>query len=178
MILLTASISVQSCKRIVPASVFKYQFQIIGLMPSQPKDGIMYKMSRQRFVGKKMAPANTSNKKALKRTISRDLTISLVGVVTLAFVVIIALNWWMLARQAKLQHQEKADKYMAFLQDALQLLLSNAVTLLAVIVGLVCVTGLLLQVFLRTPLDELHRALAEKVPFHIAIVDMLMPEMV
>lgn len=193
----------------------------------------------KKTTSRNLEPTNTSKKKVLKRTISRDLTISLVGVVTLVFVLIITLNWWMLARKAELQYNEKFNDYEVFLQDALKLpiwnldeetiikicesfinnevvaklvvtdaggktifetikpdetnllekswdiifndeligsvqmgltsrvqkdrnreyLLSNAITMLAVIVGLVCVTGLLLRVFLKSPLENLIRGI-------------------
>jgi signal transduction histidine kinase/DNA-binding response OmpR family regulator len=180
-------------------------------------------------------PTGTSKKKVLKRTISRDLTISLVGIVTLVFVLIIALNWWMLVRKVETQYLDKFNDYKVFLQDALKVplwnldeetiekicesfinndvvaelvvkeagggtifktiksnetdllektwdilhddevigsvqmgltlriqkernheyLLSNAITMLAVILGLACVTGLLLRVFLKSPLENL-----------------------
>ena len=171
----------------------------------------------------------------LRRTISRDLTISLVGVVTLVFVVIISLNWWKMSSKADLQHKEKMLEYKVFLQNTLQLpiwnldnesvekvcetlinndmvaklivkeatgdvlykkikpnetglienswkiihdgnnigtvemgltsrlhrernreqVFSSTVTMLAVILGLVCVTGLLLRIFLKRPLENL-----------------------
>jgi signal transduction histidine kinase/DNA-binding response OmpR family regulator len=176
-----------------------------------------------------------SSKKRLKRTIVRDLTISLAAVVALVFVMIVSFNWWMMARKADLQYNEKSRNYRTFLQQSLQLplwnldkesvekictsfinneevarllvveasgtvmfeeikpdetalhedrwdivyngniigsvemglshrlqsernrelLFSSAISMVAVILGLVCVTGILLKTFLKNPLDNL-----------------------
>ena len=175
----------------------------------------------------------------MKRTLSRDLTVSLVIVVAVVFVLIISANYWLLSRKSEQQHNQKMTEYAAFLTNSLQLpiwnldpaavkkicksfvsnevvaklivtestrdilfksikpnehefmertwniiyngqaigtielgltcriykeknrqlLVSSAVSMLAVILGLIGVTGLLLRIFLRNPLDLLMQGI-------------------
>ncbi len=181
------------------------------------------------------APAFNEHPGTVRRTISRDLTVSLVLTVAVVFVLIISVNYWFLSRKSEQQHEQKMIEYMAFLTDSLQLpiwnldaetvtkicrsfvsndavaklivsestgdalfktikpdeqdlvektwniifdgqiigaielgltsriykernrqlLASSAVSMLAVILGLIGVTGLLLRIFLRNPLNHL-----------------------
>ncbi len=55
------------------------------------------------------------------RSISRDLTVFLVLVVVVAFALVISVSYLIVSRKAKAQLEEKADEYMSYLVDSLEL---------------------------------------------------------
>ncbi|MEE9474580.1 MAG: hypothetical protein V3V36_02810, partial [Candidatus Hydrothermarchaeaceae archaeon] len=59
------------------------------------------------------------------RSISRDLTVFLVLVVVVAFALVISVSYLIVSRKAKVQLEEKADEYMSYLIDSLELFIWN-----------------------------------------------------